>query len=52
MDTSATSQVVNVLQQALSPDNNVLRPAQQQLQKWEVEQGFYSTLLVSELFFC
>ena len=38
--------LLETLQRALSQDQNVLRPAEQQLKEWEIQPGFYSTLLV------
>ncbi|XP_076288957.1 importin beta11 isoform X1 [Lasioglossum baleicum] len=36
--------VIEVLQQAGSQDPNVLKPAEQTLEQWETERGFYTTL--------
>ncbi|CAK9800995.1 IPO11, partial [Anthophora plagiata] len=36
--------VIEVLQQAGSQDPNILKPAEETLQKWETERGFYTAL--------
>lgn len=37
--------VLETLRQASSQDAAILKPAEQQLQLWETEPGFYSTLV-------
>ncbi len=39
--------VLATLSQACSQDASVLKPAEQQLQNWETEHGFYTVLHVS-----
>ncbi len=39
--------VLTTLSQACSQDASVLKPAEQQLQNWETEHGFYTVLHVS-----
>ena len=51
MDTeTANSVVLEALTQACSQDASILKPAEQQLQIWETQPGFYTTLVVG--FFC
>lgn len=45
MDSSA-GVVIEVLQRAASQNNDILKPAQQQLHDWEKEPGFYTVLMV------
>lgn len=43
--------VLDTLRRATSQDAATLKPAEQQLQEWETEPGFYSTLVeVSAVF--
>ena len=44
---SAHSIVLEVLQQASSQNAAVLKPAEQKLQEWETQPGFYLTIFVS-----
>ena len=37
--------VLDTLRRATSQEAEVLKPAEQQLQLWETEPGFYSTLV-------
>lgn len=37
--------VLETLRRATSQEAEVLKPAEQQLQQWEAEPGFYSTLV-------
>lgn len=37
--------VLETLRRATSQEAEVLKPAEQQLQQWETEPGFYSTLV-------
>ncbi|XP_078052018.1 importin-11-like [Augochlora pura] len=41
---SMDASVIEVLQQAGSQDPNILKPAEQTLEQWETERGFYTTL--------
>ncbi len=43
---SASSVVLQALNQATSQDTAVLKPAEEQLRQWETQPGFYSVLLV------
>ncbi|XP_038646933.1 importin-11 isoform X1 [Scyliorhinus canicula] len=42
---SASTVVLQTLTQAASQDTTVLKPAEEQLKRWETQPGFYSTLL-------
>lgn len=46
MDNNATAIVLDVLQRASSQNGEILKPAEQQLQSWEKEEGFYTVLMV------
>lgn len=43
--------VLETLRRATSQEAEVLKPAEQQLQQWETEPGFYSTLVEVSLIF-
>lgn len=47
MDINATAIVLDALQRASSQNGEILKPAEQQLQNWEKEEGFYTVLMVS-----
>lgn len=44
---AAENAVYETLQQATSQITEILKPAEQRLQEWETEPGFYTILLVS-----
>lgn len=48
MDANACGLVIDALQQAMNPGNDIQKSAQRQLQIWEMEQGFYTVLMVSK----
>ena len=43
----ALSMVLDTLRRASSQNQDILKPAEEKLQEWETEPGFYSILLVS-----
>lgn len=42
--------VLETLRQSTSQQAEVLKPAEQQLQEWETERGFYFTLVEVKIF--
>lgn len=46
MDNNAIAIVLDALQRAASQNGEILKPAEQQLQSWEKEEGFYTVLMV------
>lgn len=51
MDPNIYALVLDTLNRATSQDTEVLKPAEKKLQEWEIEPGFYSVLLVSNIIF-
>ena len=48
---SAAPAVAEVLARASSQDTSLLKPAEEQLKQWEIQPGFYSTLMVNAAYF-
>lgn len=53
MDIATTGPVVlETLTKACSQNAETLKPAENQLQEWETQPGFYTILSVSEIGYC